>query len=251
MDFNKLMQTMRDLDQPSVESQVAEQPIIADECGDMGPMGGMPPSMGKPDTPPPSMSVNLNAQGLENIEQIMKLMTRVNPDMLTPKSPMPMPMPMPAMSIAPMMGPKPINKLIPDFDNDNNDMPGGEMDMDSDYNDDGKLDRHEKDHAGEKSLLKSLDRDGDDDHDMGDHEVEKDDEEEKEEAFGNSAMGDEGEDYQGLDAVIPTGNDIHSKGKEAPKVNGGGNPFARMEGTELRAAIKAELAQRLAEAKAK
>jgi hypothetical protein len=64
-------------------------------------------------------------------------------------------------------------------------------------------------------------------------------------------MGDEGEDYQGLDAVIPTGNDIHSKGKEAPKVNGGGNPFARMEGTELRAAIKAELAQRLAEAKAK
>lgn len=28
-----------------------------------------------------------------------------------------------------------------------------------------------------------------------------------------------------MDAVIPTGNDIHSKGREAEKVNGGGNPF--------------------------
>jgi len=29
----------------------------------------------------------------------------------------------------------------------------------------------------------------------------------------------------GLDAVIPTGNDLASKGAEAPKVNGGGNPM--------------------------
>jgi hypothetical protein len=29
----------------------------------------------------------------------------------------------------------------------------------------------------------------------------------------------------GMDAVIPTGDDIHSKGIEAPKVNGGGNPM--------------------------
>lgn len=31
--------------------------------------------------------------------------------------------------------------------------------------------------------------------------------------------------YGGVDQVIPTGNDIHSKGAEAEKVNGGGNPF--------------------------
>jgi hypothetical protein len=31
----------------------------------------------------------------------------------------------------------------------------------------------------------------------------------------------------GMDAVIPTGNDMHSKGgNERPKVNGGGNPYA-------------------------
>lgn len=29
-----------------------------------------------------------------------------------------------------------------------------------------------------------------------------------------------------LDAVLPTGDDMHSKGREAPKVNGGGNPLA-------------------------
>jgi hypothetical protein len=28
-----------------------------------------------------------------------------------------------------------------------------------------------------------------------------------------------------ISAVVPTGNDIHSKGAEAEKVNGGGNPF--------------------------
>jgi hypothetical protein len=29
-----------------------------------------------------------------------------------------------------------------------------------------------------------------------------------------------------LSAVTPTGDDLHSKGKEAPKVNGGGNPMS-------------------------
>jgi hypothetical protein len=30
--------------------------------------------------------------------------------------------------------------------------------------------------------------------------------------------------YQDQDAVLGTGDDLHSKGAEAPKVNGGGNP---------------------------
>ena len=33
------------------------------------------------------------------------------------------------------------------------------------------------------------------------------------------------EDTYGVDDVVKTGNDIHSKGAEAEKVNGGGNPF--------------------------
>jgi hypothetical protein len=33
------------------------------------------------------------------------------------------------------------------------------------------------------------------------------------------------EDTFGMDDIVKTGNDIHSKGAEAEKVNGGGNPF--------------------------
>lgn len=43
------------------------------------------------------------------------------------------------------------------------------------------------------------------------------------------------EDTFGVDDVVKTGNDIHSKGREAPKVNGGGNP------------MQEELAERLAQ----
>jgi hypothetical protein len=35
------------------------------------------------------------------------------------------------------------------------------------------------------------------------------------------------EQTAGIDAVTPTGDDLHSKGSEAPKVNGGGNPMQR------------------------
>ena len=75
MNFNELMQRMRELDAPAVPTAAVEA------CGD--PMGMPPPSIpNKPDTPPPSMSVNLNAQGMDNIAELMKLMTKVNPDMI-------------------------------------------------------------------------------------------------------------------------------------------------------------------------
>ena len=35
------------------------------------------------------------------------------------------------------------------------------------------------------------------------------------------------EQIAGIDAVTPTGDDLHSKGSEAPKVNGGGTPMQR------------------------
>ena len=46
------------------------------------------------------------------------------------------------------------------------------IDNGSDYDGDGRLDPHERDHAEEKPLLKTLDRDGDSDHDMSDHSAE-------------------------------------------------------------------------------
>jgi len=246
MNFNELMQKMRELDQPVIQ---------AETCGDsMPPMSPMSsPMSSKPDTPPPSLSINLNAQGMDNIESIMKLMTKVNPDMINQPPSMPMSLPISiskpsSMSMGPLgnldSGPL---KMLPDLDADNDDMPGGEMD--SDYNDSGDLDAHEKDHADEKPLIKTLDRDDDGDHDMDDHDAEK---KEKDEAFGNSLNGSEPE-YGGIDAAIPDGNDMHKpKQSFSGKAYRGDNPMAAgaYESKEqLRASIREELLQRLSEAK--
>lgn len=43
--------------------------------------------------------------------------------------------------------------------------------------------------------------------------------------YANSVDGGSDAEVYGIDAVTGTGDDLHSKGKEAEKVNGGGNPF--------------------------
>ena len=119
--------------------------------------------------------------------------------------------------------------MLPDMDAGNDDMPGGEKDK------------------GEQpgGLGASLDRDGDGDHDMKDHDLEKKD---KEEAFGNSVDDSEPKTMD-MDASIPNGNDLHkSKKSFSDKPYRGDNPMA-VEGNDLRSQIRAELLQRLAEAK--
>jgi hypothetical protein len=223
MDFQQLLSKMVELDQPAAEAMDAP---VAECPPSMGPaeppMGGM-----QQQQPPahPSMSVNLNAQGMDDIAELMKLMTKVNPDMINqPQGGMP---PMPSMgmepsitSIKPAMPPL---KMLPDFDADNNDMPGGEKDM----------------------PIKGLDQDGDGDHDMDDHDMEK--KKDKEEAFGNS-LDDSEPATMDTDAAIPSGNDLHKQKSMHRAAAGGDNPM-KAESGDLRAQIRAELLQRLAEAK--
>jgi len=220
MDFNQLMARMRELDQP-----VSEQTTNEMGCG-----GDMPPAPSTPPSTPPSMSINMNAQGMDNISDILKLIAKVNPDM-APKEPS-----LPAMSAPPSImsitPSEPPLKMLPDFDADNDGKPGGEIDLPPD---------HDKDHI----MIKTLDKDGDGDHDMDDHDAEK-----KKDEWANSPNGAEGEpEIKGLDAAIPDGNDIHKPKKTFPKVAGGDNPMQKMESGDLRAQIRAELMQRLAEAK--
>jgi hypothetical protein len=267
MNFNELMSKMRELDQPTVQTQA---PV--EECGDM--MGGMPPSpniSSKPDTPPPSMSVNLNAQGLDDIAELMKLMTKVNPDMINQPAPMGMP-PISAepsiMSIKPPMpgigdlgnldaGPL---KMLPDLDKEgphsepDADNMGGPSDNDSDNIPPMcDLDRDDK---GIDAIQKAMgDQDGDGDHDMDDHDMEKDgdkkDDKEEKEAFGNSPTGAPGQEYQGIDAAVPDGDDLNKpKSMSKHSYRQGDNPMAMPESKEqLRASIKEELRRRLSEAK--
>jgi len=240
MDFQQLLAKMVELDQPTTETTA---PIVSTEaCGD--PMGMTPPIADQ--TPPPahpSMSVNLNAQGMDNIESLMKLMTKVNPDMINqPQGGMP-PMPSltgPGPSISSIgdlgnldAGPL---KMLPDMDSDNDDMPGGEKD-------------HMEPDGDEGPAIKGLDRDGDGDHDMDDHGMEK--KKDKEEAFGNS-LDDSEPETMDMDAVIRNGDDLHKQKKSfSGKPYRGDNPMAAgaYESVDLRAQIRAELQQRLAEAK--
>jgi hypothetical protein len=226
MNFQELLAKMQELDRPATEA-----------CGDSPMPMSMPSMSEKPDTPPPSMSLNLNAQGMDNIEELMKLMTKVNPDMIN------QPAPMSSISIEPMdkpMGGLPPLKMLPPMDSE----PHGEPDADN-MPPMGDLDRDDGD-----DVTKAMgDIDGDGDHDMDDHDAEK---KEKDEAFGNSLNGSDPE-YAGIDAAIPDGNDLNKPKKSfSGKPYRGDNPMAAgaYESKEqLRAGIRAELMQRLAEAK--
>ncbi len=219
MNFNDLMAKMRELDQPVPET--IQAPVEA--CGDMPPA---PMEMdSKPDTPPPSMSVNINAQGMDDIGELMKLLTKVNPDMINQKDAPTSPMSIePSItSIAPSLPPL---KMLPDLDAEQ-----------------GPEDNKEE------PEIKGLDQDHDGDHDMDDHDAEKKD---KDEAFGNS-LGDSEPDYKDISANLPNGNDLNRPKKSfSGKPYRGDNPMAAgaYESKEtLRANIRAELLQRLAEAK--
>ena len=278
MDFNQLMARMRELDQPT-QAQVQEATPVG-ECGDpmmgqssMGMMGNqMPP-------PPahPSMSVNLNAQGMDNIESLMKLMTKVNPDMINqpmPKAveiePIGMPSltpPGPSISSIGDLGNLDAGplKMLPDLDKDEpHDEPdadnmGGPSDMDADNMPPmGDLDSDDGD-----DVTKSMgDIDGDGDHDMDDHEAEKEepedkepeDDEEKKEGFGNAVAGSPGSDYKDVDYMVNklAGGMNKPKKSFSGKAYRGDNPMAAgaYESRDaLRASIRSELQQRLAEAK--
>lgn len=273
MDFNQLMAKMRELDAPT---QVAPQAAVQ-ECGDMA--GGMSPMNTSVQPPPahPSMSVNLNAQGMDNIESLLKLMTKVNPDMINQPAPMAAPLLTPPPSITSIKpelpgigslgnldsGPL---KMLPDFDKEephaepDADNMGGPSDNDADNKPGlGDLDHDEPDadnmggpsdnDADNKidAIQKSMgDEDGDGDKD----EEDEDEEEKKKEGFGNGLTGHDDVDYKGMDAAVPSGNDLNKPKSTFPKVAGGDNPRHRMESKEeLRASIRAELLSRLNETK--
>lgn len=183
MDFHQLVARMQELDRPVAEVQTQE-------CGE--PMGMTPPMSppmsSQPPVPPPSLSVNLSAHGMSDIEHIMRLCGKLNPETIPQQPPMPTMAPMASItSIKPSLPPL---KMLPDFDTDNDDMPGGEMDMDKD---DGGItvpislkggdDSDDGADADDKPMLpEPIDRDGEEDGEL-------DNDKEKEEIGGALAGG--------------------------------------------------------------
>ena len=237
MDFNQLLAKMRDLDQPTTEA-----------CGDAPMPMSMPPSMNDQAPPAhPSISVNLNAQGMDNIESLIKLMTKVNPDMINQPAKM---MPMPSMTAMPSLTPPgpsisaigdlgnldagPL-KMLPDLDMDE---PKGPSDRDS-MNDPRDMDSDDMD-----SDDNSGDNDNDGDHDMDDHDIEKDDDKK------NEYANEPDEQYKDIDYMVnKLAGGMNGPKGTYPKVAGGDNPMQRVEAVDLRTSIRNELRSRLAEVK--
>lgn len=254
MDFHALLAKMQQIEN--------SQPVQSEECGMMPQSSptmtppGMPPNIApKPETPPPSMSVNLNAQGMDNIESMMKLFQKVNPDMMPKISSAPTVTSIPSISaIKPAI---PSMKMIPDFDADNNNKVGGEIDMEIEPMDEPSdsmmgqdLDSDEEPGSQPGELGASLDRDGDGDHDMDDHDMEPDDEEdEKKEAWANEPD----EEEKDIDYMVnKLAGGMNKSHATYPKVADGDNPMqkiTRMGESDLQSQIRAELRKRLAEAK--
>jgi len=265
MDFHALLAKMKEIDRAPVQSAPA-----VEACGD--PMS-MPPSampVSQPTTTPPpshpSMSVNLNAQGMDNIEQMMKLFQKVNPDMMPKINPSPTPMvaPMPGMLAAkPEIPPL---KMLPDFDADNDNKVGGEMDLDKPDMGEPKIDidlppDHDKDH----DIVKTLDKDGDGDHDMDDHDMDDTDQEEpkddidsdeepkKEDGGFQNATTKPEEKFSDIDHMVNKfAGGMNSNHGTYPKVADGDNPLQKIKESDedsFRASIRADLERRLNEAK--
>ena len=233
MDFNQLLAKMAELDQPAVEAVTTE--AVLDECPTDLSNVGTPMAPTAPSVPEPSMSLNLNAQGMDNIENLMKLMTKVNPDMINQPA-----APAPSLSAMPSLTPpgpsissigdlgnldKGPLKMLPDLDAEK---PGDDMPGDLDK-DDNKID-----------IVKLGDKDSEDDGE------EKDDE--KKDEWANS-LGDSEPETKDSDYMNNklAGGMNRPKGT-FPKVAGADNPMQRSR-IDTRESIRTELLQRLAEAK--
>jgi hypothetical protein len=180
-------------------AEIDRRPVS--ECGDM------PPMMGQPNGQPVTMSVSLNAQGEENISSLMRLLTKVNPDMM-PKTGAAMPAVSPELSIG---GPGP--RVSSAYDDKSEDMltPSPRI---------------------RPSSIKNLDRDGDGDHDMQDHELER----HKEESF-QDATTEPDEQYKDIDFMNnKLAGGMNRPKNTYPRVANGDNPMQRIK-EELTAAL--------------
>jgi hypothetical protein len=220
MNFQDLYKKIADIDRTTVtESQV-------DECG------AMPTSMPTSSpTQPMTMSINLNAQGENDISSLMRLLTKVNPDMM-PKGDTMLPSVGPELTIG---GPGP--KMSSPAD----DIKGDMMKL-------LPLDKEAAEPEGEEDddIMTHLNKELK----PYDDQVAKD--KEKGESF-QDATTEPDEEYKDVDYMTnKLAGGMNGPKKTYPKVAGGDNPMQKaQESTDLLSQIRAELQARLAETKAK
>lgn len=218
MNFSDLYKKIATIDGVLKESAVVE-------CGDM------PSTANMPSHQPMTMSINVNAQGEEDISSLMRLLTKVNPDMM-PKVDS-SPVVSPELSIG---GPGPkisspaddikgdMMKLLPLDQDDGEDLDGADLDDES-------VEQGGEDDDIMTHLNKELK--------PYDDQVAKDKETEEGAYDANTTPKPE---YKGVDAVTHDGNDLNKSKATFPKVAGGDNPMQKVK-EELAAALAAYKAQ--------
>jgi hypothetical protein len=235
LDFNKLFGRIRDIDQG--KKPVTESSMV--ECGMMPPMNNIPSA------PPVSMSVNLNAQGIDQIKSLLDLMHKAESPLaagpvgspmmphapmptMAPPAPMGVPggaMDMPALTLdepgfggEPESGMDPLDALVkkagiamaPKA-------PAGDEGPSASDKGDGKPSAPPAKDAAPKDEMNKV---ADEVRGMADTLAD----ENSDGGFGDATTKPD-EKYGDVSTVTPTGNDLASKGDEAPKKNGGGNPM--------------------------
>lgn len=169
------------------EKQTTQLNENMEECGMPGSMGSMP------STPPVTMSVNLNAQGVDNIRELLNLMRTAEAE---PGYHQPVGMPMPAVGLD---MPIAVTK-IGGHDDDEHDM--GDEPKSMPAGDDG-----DRGMAQIRDLISKADN--------------------PEEAYANEPD----EKYASADDVIASGDDLHRQKTMHPATAGGDNPMAVREAT--------------------
>jgi len=237
LDFNKLFGRIRDIDQG--KKPVTESSMV--ECDMMPPMNSIPSA------PPVSMSVNLNAQGIDQIKSLLDLMHKADSPLAAGPvgSPMMPQAPMPTMAPPAPMGVPGGAMSMPALTLDEPGFggePEGSMDpLDAlvkkagiamapkaPEKDAGPSAEKGGDEAGEKSPVGSKDAAPKDEMNKVADEVrgmaDTLADENQDGGFGDATTKPD-EKYGDVNTVTPTGEDLASKGDEAPKKNGGGNPM--------------------------
>lgn len=257
MNFQDLYKKIASLDKPVSEATI-------EECGE-------PMMPGMPSVPhqPPSMSINVNAQGMDDISELMKLLAKINPESASPLAAGPVIGSEPQIEIEPMDKPaglqgvpsnappmSDILKSLSDIDgkdepeNDGKDIDGVDLaggdheepDMDN-MGGPSDHDADNKDKPEDEAANPDDDEDGRHELPMpnGDY-----DDEEKEEAYGNAPTGAPGPQVKDTEFMTQQLSGGMNKPKQQFKhsYKAGDNPMAMPE-SDLRAIIKAELNEKL------
>lgn len=243
MDFHRLVATLNEIGSRPVDQKTSNSKFVTESPG-----GGAGPAQTTAPQTGPTMNLTLNARTMDDIESMMRLIQKVNPDV--PQTP---------LTGAPLTAEPSIADVDADFEIDGLDADDSPMmgmtdldiiDTDGDDGDNDDIDITDPD---EDDFAGMSDREADDalfpddeiDNELNDIEA-------KEDGGFQSATTEPNEKYKSIDYMNNRlAGGMNGPKKTFPKVAGGDNPMQRITATDeaFKESIRNDLRRRLEEAK--